>query len=151
MMISDYNSMRSNSSFSSLSLEERRIRSSFNFTSARSFIFSERYSLKALHLPPSIENIDNLPNGLWNWIHSQDSVSQESLNSTKRNGTKIIFNNEKLVNGKLVQRPDLSFPRSISNLYSKSSLLSLNSLSSVSTKIDEPFTNSSLYIQGFYL
>jgi len=107
MMISDYNSMRSNSSFSSLSLEERRIRSSFNFTSARSFIFSERYSLKALHLPPSIENIDNLPNGLWNWIHSQDSVSQESLNSTKRNGTKIIFNNEKLVNGKLVQSKNI--------------------------------------------
>jgi len=198
MMISDYNSMRPNSSISSLSMEERRTKSSFNFTSARSFIFSERYSLKALHLPPSIENIDDLPNGLWNWIHTQDSVSQESSSNIHRNRTKIIFNNEKLVNGKLIQskyvmtdnsnntsedvkkktknrktykcplpRPlpprknsflersqslrDLPFPRSISNLYSKSSLLSLNSLSSVSTKIDEPFTNSSLYIQAVEL
>ncbi|ORY08620.1 hypothetical protein LY90DRAFT_678190 [Neocallimastix californiae] len=209
MMINDYNtnSVSSVSSYSSLSMdiEERKVNISSNFNSTKPPILPVGRSLKTLHLPPSIENIDNLPCGLWNWIHSQDFISQESasdLTTFQGSGTKVIFNNEKIVNGKLVQskhvimdnhenaslfevvgknvknknsskcplpRPlppkkksylnssqslrgsDLSISRSMQNYYSKSSSIILNSLSSVTTKVDEPTTNSSLYIQAVEL
>jgi len=207
MMIRDFNSVSSVSTYSSLSMDienEGKTNLPPNFSNTKPPILPVGRSLKTLHLPPSIENIDNLPCGLWNWIHTQDFISQESasdLSTFQGSGTKVIFNNEKLVNGKLVQskhvimdnfenaslfevvgknvktkssykcplpRPlqakrrsyfdssqsfrgsELSISRSIPNCYSKSSSF-LNSLSSVATKVDEPATSSSLYIQAVEL
>jgi len=108
MMIREYNSVCTDSTLSSLSIdtEEEGKTSISEYNNCRPQILPVGQSLKTLHLPPSIDSIDNLPCGLWNWIHSQDFISQESagdLTTFQGSGTKVIFNSEKVVNGKLVR------------------------------------------------
>jgi len=205
-MIRNYNLVCTDSSYSSLSTdsEEGNKLGGTNHDISRPPILPIGKSLKTLHLPPSIESIDNLPCGLWNWIHSQDFVKQESVNdltSFQGSGTKVIFNTEKIVNGKLVRNKHVimdnhenasifevigknvkpknnpykcPLPRPLSakrrsyldssqslrvselslsrGLFSnKSSSFLSNSLFSVATKVDEPTTTSSIYIQAVEL
>jgi len=108
MMIRNYNLVSTDSSYSSLSTDSEggSKLNGRNYDISRPPLLPIGKSLKTLHLPPSIESIDNLPCGLWNWIHSQDFVKQESVNdltSFQGSGTKVIFNGEKIVNGKLVR------------------------------------------------
>jgi len=103
-MFREYNSVYSSSSFSSLSEDDGK--SFQDYHSSKPPILPIGQSLKTLHLPPSIDSIDNLSSGLWNWIHSQDFISQESANdltTLQGSGTKVIFNSEKVVNGKLIK------------------------------------------------
>ncbi len=109
MIVKEFSSLASVSSFSSLSVsdaEEENKTKLGNFNSTKPPILPIGKSLKTLHLPSSIDNIDNLPSGLWNWIHTQDFISQESANDLtafQGSGTKVIFNSEKMLNGKLVK------------------------------------------------
>ncbi|ORX44177.1 hypothetical protein BCR36DRAFT_373474 [Piromyces finnis] len=111
MMIREFNSVCSTSSFSSLSINtEEDEKANQDFRSSRPQILPIGQSLKTLHLPPSIDSIDNLPSGLWNWIHSQDFISQESasdLTTFQGSGTKVIFNSEKVVNGKVIKNKQI--------------------------------------------
>ena len=107
-MIRNYNTVCTDSSYSSLSIdsEEDGKLNVPNFDTSRPPILPIGKSLKTLHLPPSIESIDNLPCGLWNWIHTQDFISQETANDLttfQGSGTKVIFNSERIINGKLVR------------------------------------------------
>jgi len=107
-MIRNYNTVCTDSSYSSLSIdsEEDGKLNVPNFNTSRPPILPIGKSLKTLHLPPSIESIDNLPSGLWNWIHTQDFISQETANDLttfQGSGTKVIFNSERIINGKLVR------------------------------------------------
>ncbi|ORX83162.1 hypothetical protein BCR32DRAFT_267133 [Anaeromyces robustus] len=109
MIVRDYSSLASVSSFSSLSVsdvEEENRTNVNNFDSTKPPILPVGQSLKTLYLPPSIDSIDNLSSGLWNWIHTQDFISQESANDLtafQGSGTKVIFNSEKMINGKIIK------------------------------------------------